>query len=429
MQDCHREIKAVAVVAAFTLAQLLILWLFGYTPYTDSEGYIILAQDSLKYGEPYPVASKIKELAFIWNIGSINTVALSMWLFHSIYPLLILYSLMKGLSSWLVYAIAKGIFNKRIAWLTLIIYVLYPANYGEGTSLLSETPFIFFILLGLYFSIKQFPLTGGIFLAIANWYRPMAIIFLLSLIIYLLLTHQKGKALKPLAGYVLAICVIGGCTFYRTGHFIYQAKTGWMSLMQYSWDHDPDQAKTAYLFENNDPNNLDNQHFDCIQKDKVWQSNFITWLKNNPITYLRQMPKKFVDTYISDNVNFCTFLPDKHTSNYMYAPLSMKSLWNDFPHYSPVQLLAIINLIVYYLILLLAIVGIYILVKRHQWRRLSLPLSVITLTTMLLLIAGHGEARFHIPMMPFFIMLASLPTLLHLQHLPHLPKNAQTTMD
>ncbi|MBO4314776.1 MAG: phospholipid carrier-dependent glycosyltransferase, partial [Prevotella sp.] len=149
MQDCHRKISVIAVVAAFTLAQLLILWIFGYTPYTDSEGYIILAEDSLKYGEPYPIIAKIKELAFIWNVGSINTVALSMWLFHSIYPLLIMYSLMKGFSSWLAYVIAKDIFNEWIAWITLILYVIYPANYGEGTSLLSETPFMFFILLGV----------------------------------------------------------------------------------------------------------------------------------------------------------------------------------------------------------------------------------------------------------------------------------------
>lgn len=314
---------------------------------------------------------------------------------------------MKGLSSWLVYAIAKGIFNERIAWITLILYVIYPANYGEGTSLLSETPFMFFILFGLYCSIKQLPLIGGIFLAIANWYRPMAIVFLLSLIVYLFLLHKKTNALKPLAGYILTICIIGGCTFYRTGHFIYQAKTGWMSLMQYSWDNDNNQAKTAHLFINNDPNDLEKQGYNCIQKDKIWQSNFVTWLKNNPTTYLKQMPKKLIDMYISDNVNFCTFLPDKHTSHYMYEPLSMKRLWSDFPHESPVQLLTIINLFFYYSLLLLSLFGIYFLVINRQWKPLSLPFCVITFGTMLLILVGHGEARFHIPFMPFFIMLAA----------------------
>ncbi|MBQ6208384.1 MAG: hypothetical protein IJK42_01235 [Prevotella sp.] len=421
MQNRHREISVISVVAAFTLAQLLILCIFGYTPYTDSEGYIILAQDSLKYGEPYPVTSKINELAFIWNVGSINTVALSMWLFHSIYPLLITYSLMKGVSSWLVYAIAKDIFNERMAWISLILYVIYPANYGEGTSLLSETPFMFFILSGLCLSLKKMPFMGGILLAIANWYRPMAIIFLLSLIIYLIILYKNINALKPLIGYVLTIGIIGGLAYHRTGHFIYQAKTGWMSLMQYSWDHDPNPEKTAHLFANNDPANPINP-INPIQKDKIWQSNFLTWLKNNPKTYLMQMSKKFMDTYISDNVNFCTFLPDKYTSVYMYEPLSMKTLYHDFPHESPVQILAIVNLIIYYLILLLAIVAIILLVKEHLWHYLSLPMSVITLGTLLLMLVGHGEARFHIPFMPFFIILAACS-------IHHFRKNAKRAMD
>jgi hypothetical protein len=37
-----------------------------------------------------------------------------------------------------------------------------------------------------------------------------------------------------------------------------------------------------------------------------------------------------------------------------------------------------------------------------------LPISIIVLGTLLLLFVGHGEARFHIPFMPFFIIMASM---------------------
>jgi len=36
-----------------------------------------------------------------------------------------------------------------------------------------------------------------------------------------------------------------------------------------------------------------------------------------------------------------------------------------------------------------------------------LPISIVLLGTILLLLVGHGEARFHIPFMPFVIMLAA----------------------
>ena len=416
MQDSHCQIKVIGVVALFTLLQLLIILIFGYTPYTDSIGYIILAEDSIKYGEPYPITSKIQELAFIWNIGSINTVALSLKLFHSITPLLIVYSLMKGISSWLVYAISKEIFNHQVAWITLIIYILYPANYGEGTSLLSETPFMFFILSGFYLSLRNKPLLGGMMLAIGNWYRPMGIVFLCSLIIYFIFTFIKYRPLRKhsihhiihiIAGYVFVIVLIGGICYHRTGHFIYQAKTGWMSLMQYSWDHDYHHEKTTHLFVNGNPNELESQHYNSVQKDSVWRSHFMIWLRNNPQEYLAQMPKKLIDTYISDNINFCVYLKDKNTSDYMYDSVSMRTLIHTFPKYSWVQILVIINLLFYYFILLLAIINVVVLIKMAKWDDIILPISIIILGTMLLLFFGHGEARFHIPFMPFFIMLCS----------------------
>lgn len=410
MQNCHCKINVFGIVAIFTLLQLLILLIFGYTPYTDSTGYIILAEDSIKHEEPYPIASKIQELAFIWNIGSINTVALSLKIFHSIVPLLIIYSLMKGISSWLVYAISKEIINHKVAWIVLIIYVLYPANYGEGTSLLSETPFMFFILSGTYLILKNKPLLGGILLAIANWYRPMAIVFLLSIIIYFIFYFNKYRQqiIQTILGYLLMILFIGGMCYHRTGHFIYQAKTGWMALMQYSWDHDNHHEKTAHLFVNGNPNELEGQQYNSVQKDSVWRNHFITWLQHNPQEYLAQMPKKLIDTYISDNVNFCVYLKDKASADYMYEKVSMRTLIHSFPKYSLVQLIVIINLLIYYCILFFAFRTIVLYIKKAKWNLIIFPLSVIVLGSLLLLFFGHGEARFHIPFMPFFIMLCSL---------------------
>ena len=58
MQSSYRKITVGSIIAVYTLLQLLILVVFGYTPYPDSNGYILLAQDSVKYGETYPIASK-----------------------------------------------------------------------------------------------------------------------------------------------------------------------------------------------------------------------------------------------------------------------------------------------------------------------------------------------------------------------------------
>ena len=172
----------IPIIFVFTITQLIILAIFGYTPYPDSEGYIKLANDALSYHQLYPVNNKINEYAFLWNMGAINLVQLSLWLFHSVIPLLVLYSLMKGITAWFLYSITNKLFNRKIALISLLLYCIYHANYGESTSTHSELPFIFFAMLAVYLSIVRHKhMFAGIVLAIANWVRPMGIIFILSL--------------------------------------------------------------------------------------------------------------------------------------------------------------------------------------------------------------------------------------------------------
>lgn len=390
MQDSHRQLIPV-LIAVFTILQLLILAFFGYTPYPDSDGYQLLAQETLEYREPYPVSALINDYPFLWNIGPINATVASLALCHSIMPLLIIFALMKGTTAWLFYAITRRICDPRTAFIALIIYVIYPANYGESTSLLSELPFMFFVMLGMYLSlVKNQSLLGGMLLAVANWFRPMAFVFLLAMVIYFLFKWRKS--LKLLIGYALMIAVIGGASKYRTGLFLYQAKTGWMALTDYSTNHSPKSMEVR-----------DNKEWNVAQKDSAWRSLFIDWVKDHPTEYLKQMPGKLVNTYVSDNVNMCTFIPDKKEKEYMYEDVSMQTLIRVFPHYSAVQWLTIVNLLFYYLLILAALLS----VGRLSSQQLLLPINIIIIGTLVLLLVGHGEARFHIPFMPFFIMLSA----------------------
>ena len=391
MQDSHRQLILI-LIAVFTILQLVILVVFGYTPYPDSDGYLYLAQESLHKGEPYPVTSLLNDYPFLWNIGSINITVASLALFHSITPLLVVYALMKGITAWLLYELARKICGSQTAFITLIIYLIYPANYGECTSLLSELPFMFFIMLGIYLSIvKDKTLLGGMLLAVANWFRPMGIVFLLTMIIFFL--YQWRKSLKLFIGYMAMITIIGCATMYRTGLFIYQAKTGWMALMDYSSDYASESMKVRKYAD-----------WNVSQKDSAWQSLFFDWLKDHPTEYIKQMPPKLVNTYISDNVNMCTFIPGKADKEYMYEEVSMQTLIDSFLKLSAVQWLTVINLIVYFCIIISALCSLYWFNRKEY----LLPIAIIVLGTLLLLFVGHGEARFHIPFMPFFMILSAI---------------------
>lgn len=251
---------------------------------------------------------------------------------------------------------------------------------------------MFFIMMGLYFSlVRNWFFFGGMMMAIANWYRPMAIVFLLALIIYYLLKWQKS--VKLLVGYLTVIIILGSISYYRTGLFLYQAKSGWMALADYSTCHSPESMQVR-----------DRTDWNVTQKDSAWRSLFFDWLKDHPKEYISQMPRKLVNTYASDNVNMCTFIPDKAEKEYMYEEVSLGTLMRCFPHFSSVQWLTLLNLFIYYVFLAMAFASLFYFKKDYC----LLAVSVVLLGTLLLLFVGHGEARFHIPFMPFIIILSAV---------------------
>ena len=402
MQNCHYPL-----IAFFTLAQIAIIALFGYTPYPDSEGYILLANDCVTRGEPYPVTSQLYDYPFLWNIGSINTVWLSLKLFGSVTPLLVFYALLKGATAWLCYDITRLLTQRRnVALIALLLYIVYPANYGEATSVLGEVPFIFLALLAVWLCVSRQWLVGaGVVLAVAGWIRPFALVFLAALMLFYVWQNIKTRqwwkpALRLAGGYIIAITFIGTLTYARTGLFLYQAKTGWMALMQYSWEHSTDHTD----FPVNPETIRDNQSLNVSEKDTAWRAMFFDWLRHNPGEYVRQMPAKLVDTYASDNINFCTFLPDKTEREYMYDELSLDTIKAQLPRLSIVQWLTVVNLLFYYGLLLTALLSLL----RFRRDTHLLPVAVILIGTFMLLFVGHGEARFHQPFMPFVILLSSL---------------------
>lgn len=399
MQNRHREI-----IIAFTIAQFIVLWIFGYTPYPDSEGYIILAKECVASGEPYPISWKMNELPFIWNVGAINIVAFSLKFFHTITPVLWIYCIIKGATAWLTYQLSKKIFNEQIGYITLILYVVYPSNYGEATSLLSELPSLFVAMSGLWLIVcKEKKLLGGGIIALANWVRPIGIIFLLAACVY------KWRAmLNTIAGYLLVVCLIGGATYMRTGHFIYQAQTGWMALLQYSVDHTTTTTDDYLPIV---------EKANVVEKNTIWRKRFFSWLYDHPIDYFTQMPRKLVDTYISDNVNMCAFLSNKKERAYLYDELSMRQLLRHFPNYTPTQTLTIVNLVYYYAILIMFVVGLFLMTRKKAVTALLLPMTIIVATTAMLLFLGHGEARFHQSLMPFFMMIAAVTIMKIYKHI------------
>ena len=411
----NNRIINITTIAYLTFL-FIILAIFGYTPTNDTDGYLEYAQVCLHQGEPYPCSALIKGSPFIWNIGSINLIVFSLWLCESFYPILILMCMCKALTVWLIAKIVLYLSNGKIAITTLFIYVLYPNNWGQSTTLLSEIPMIFLALLSLYILLtknKVYTLIfSGIVMAWANWFRPIAVLFIISLFIYILLFQRKEiwkKSVPFLIGCGGMLILFGTECYHRTGYFVYQCDSFWYNMADDAYSGaTPDPHFGEPLFKKGTPRYIENmQDKTCFECREIWKQRCIPWLLNHKMEYLSKIPYRLYYMYQNDIDNMNTFLPNKKKAEDNYIILPYRNIIQEIGNLSKAQYLALLSTIYYFLIILTAVLGgIYIICKK-LWQQGFLPLFIPIFGTLSLVLLVQGETRFKAPFMPFIMMLSA----------------------
>lgn len=343
---------------AYLAFLLIILAIFGYTPTNDTDGYLEYGQVCLHQGEAYPCSTLIKGTPFIWNIGSINLIVFSLWLFSSFYPILILMCICKALTAWLIAKIAQYISNDNIAIATLFIYILYPNNWGQSTTLLSEIPMIFLALLSLYILLSKNKvytlILSGVIMAWANWFRPIAVLFIISLFIYIFLFQRKEiwkKSIPFLIGCGSMLILFGTECYHRTGYFVYQCDSFWYNMADDAYSGaTPDPHFGEPLFKKGTPRYIENmQDKTCFECREIWKQRCIPWLLNHKMEYLSKIPYRLYYMYQNDIDNMAAFLPNKQKAEDNYIVLPYRNIIQEIGNLSNAQYLALLCTVYYYL--------------------------------------------------------------------------------
>lgn len=406
------NITAIAYLAFL----LIILAIFGYTPMNDTDGYLEYAQVCLHQGEPYPCNALIKGTPFIWNIGSINLIVFSLWLFGSFYPILVLMCICKALTAWLIAKIAQCLSNDKIAIATLFIYMLYPNNWGQSTILLSEIPMIFLALLSLYMLLvknKVYTLFfSGIIMAWANWFRPIAVLFIISIFIYILLFQRNAiwkKCVPFLIGFGGMLILFGTECYHRTGYFVYQCDSFWYNMADDAYSGaTPDPHFGEPLFKKGTPRYIENmQDKTCFECREIWKQRCIPWLLNHKIEYLSKIPYRLYYMYQNDIDNMAAFLPNKQKAEDNYIVLPYRNIIQEIDNLSKTQYLALLCTVYYFLIILTAVLGGVYIIYKKLWKQGFLPLFIPIFGTLCIVLLVQGETRFKAPYMPFIMILSA----------------------
>lgn len=405
-----------SVSGVYLLLLLAVLFVFGYTPANDSDSYIEMARICLDEGQPYPCTALIKGQPFVWNIGSINIIALSLLLCGSTYPLLIVMCVLKASSAFLTAKIAQTLFNEKTARAALAIFVVYPNNWGQSTTLLSEIPSIFLALLAVCLMLRGRKayafVAAGIVLCLSNWFRPIAIVFVVSLLIYFLLTDRKAivrRFVPMIAGYCAAIMLLGTETYLRTGYFVYKGDTLWFNVCDDAYDGaEPGPHWNQETYEKGKPRYIENMdELDCFQSAEIWRERCLQWISRHKGEWLSKVPYRIVYMYYNDIDNMAFCLKDKSAAANNYVTVPYRNIATEIGSLSAPQWAALVCTVCYWLIMLLFAAGVVLLAVRRKWKPLVLPLSVIVIGTLSLALVMHGETRFKAPYMPYIMMIAA----------------------
>jgi hypothetical protein len=112
----------------------------------------------------------------------------------------------------------------------------------------------------------------------------------------------------------------------------------------------------------------------------------------------------------NDIDNVVAFKADKSNAADNNITLPYRSILTQISSLSGIQMLALAAMACYFVLLVLAAVGIIRLCRRRRWADLFLPLFIVAGGALAIVIAVHGEPRFKAPLMPFLFMLAAAAT-------------------
>ncbi len=406
-----------AIAAAYAAALLAVLAVFGYTPGNDTDGYILMARTCLEEGEPYPCLKLINSFPFIWNIGSINIIAASIRLTGSAMPLLPIFCLLKALTALLTAKMAGRLMGGRAAVATMLLYVLYPNNWGQSTMLLSELPMVFFCTWGVYTATGK-PTAArlaaaGVLLCAANWFRPIAVLFVIALAAYHTVFFRRDALRRILliaSGYAVTVCAIGTEVWSRTGYFVYQCESFWFNMADDAYDGaTPDAHFDQPLFKKGTPRYIENMESkNCFECSDIWRDRCLPWLLTHKAEYLSKVPWRLYYMFNSDNDNMAAFITKAEKDGTVEPDLTVpyRSLFKASTRLTTYQRLCVLATLCYYILMLSAAAGAALLARRRNWHALFFPALAIALVTMGTVLLVQGETRFKAPLMPYVFMLA-----------------------
>ncbi len=182
---------------------------------SDSVGYVVLA-DNILNNQVFSGSQIVPYLPDTFRTPGYPLLLAGFKAIFGSYALFPLLQILMVLgTAFLIYKIGAKLFSEVIGFAATFLYILDPNTIFHTLVLLSDIPYVFFLLLAVYFIFfsewKKFyilNLAGGIFLGLTTLIRPISMFLLILLLpFYFLAKRNRFSAQNILAG--AAILIVG----------------------------------------------------------------------------------------------------------------------------------------------------------------------------------------------------------------------------
>ena len=294
-------------------------------------------------------------------------------------------------SLYLVFLIARKIFNSRVAVAAVIINALCIADYWVTNLILSESLFKFFVLLLVYFSIyaieeksTKYYIFGGIAWALGTYFRPTIATFPIIILIMWIIMKYSIKEMFKYGTIVVAIFCIMMSPWWIRNYSVFHKfipltlATGNPMLQGTFINYDQTTKAT---------DGLDYSQFKYTGKEydnnKVEMEMSKYRLKN----LVPKQPLKFLEWYTLGKTFYQIRWPFIWTT-FLGVPFVLAGLWH-------------------YLILIFGVVGAVMFYKDKNKNILGKIISSMVIYFIVVYLPFYAFERYFYPAIPFVIIFAA----------------------
>lgn len=383
------------VVCLWVMAQIaVIVYRWNAPVFSDAANYYMFATEAFDAGSWYPTAAQMNCNAWIANTGYINFLVANLYVFGTFVFVAVEQLLLNCLLLFSIWKLAGRFADRATASWAVIVYCVLPSNILCVTVPMSD---LFCISLFMASAVMMrrngwWLLAAGAVAALANWARPVGMIYWPSVAILGWLLTRHTSSLRRFAGYaaiyIAGVVAVDGAimalTYSSSGVALAGSTTKGTNMIM-GCNDDADGAYNDAVFAPGKPGYIAAGEMDAVARDKELTRRSVEWVLAHPARFVALAPVKVFRLWCGDYYN-----------NKIYQNGDEKDSMTTIALFS----------LTYYAALLLSLFGIWKL-RRSLWGYAGAILLPVILGTGLHVIM-YGGMRYHYPMMPSVIFFAAV---------------------